>query len=455
MNDLIACWEHFQCTTTACPAFKAEERRCWLIPNTLCRDETQGQFIEKLELCLDCTPFALNISPDSLPETLVEVSRQFKNFRDKYKEQEGELESVSMEMALGLSEVFEALRRLSDGDPTVRISEDSDVELISLLKHRVNETAVNIAEIVDLSHEFAMSLAEYFDVLVRVSKGDHSARVRGESRLELLEALKKETNQMIESVSNEIAERKTAEELLKGTLADLARSNAELEQFAYIASHDLQEPLRMVSSYVKLLSRRYEGRLDDDADDFIHFAVDGANRMHQLISDLLKYSRMGTRKCGKAPTDFNTVLQKARQNLQAAVRESQAQISSEPLPTLLVNESMLVQLLQNLLGNAIKFCGPDTPRINITHRREGQEEIFSVKDNGIGISPEFHDKIFSLFRRLHGHSAYPGTGIGLSLCQRIVERHSGRIWVASEEGEGATFYFSLPMGEPLSSADPP
>ena len=444
MKPSNACWEFFDCAEADCPAYKAHELRCWMVSGTQCRQEIQGAFIEKLELCLGCQAFAANSSAENLPDTLRLVSEQFFAFRDRYQAQERRLEHTSMELTLGMSEVCDALKRLSEGDPSVRINEDSGVPLISMLKSQVNVTAENVAEIVGLTHEFAMGLAEHFDVLVRVSRGDLSARVWGSSKLDLMEALKRETNRTIEIVSSEIADRRLAEEQLRKALDELARSNAELEQFAYVASHDLQEPLRMVSSYVELLARRYGGSLDSDADEFIGFAVDGARRMQQLIRDLLSYSRVGTRDCAMAPTDFNSVVDQALQNLCMAVEESGAEVHRSSLPVVRADKSLMVQVFQNLVGNAIKFHGDSLPRVIINHRRTAGQVVFSVRDHGIGIDPRFHDQIFTVFRRLHRTSQYPGTGLGLALCKRIVERHGGQIWVDSAPAEGACFHFSIP-----------
>jgi PAS domain S-box-containing protein len=235
----------------------------------------------------------------------------------------------------------------------------------------------------------------------------------------------------------DITERKRAEE-------ELARSNKELEQLAYVASHDLQEPLRMVTSYVQLLARRYRGKLDGDADEFIGFAVDGATRMQQLINDLLTYSRVGTRGREFEPTDCEIILGQALENLQIAIEEKRALVTHDPLPTILADNVQLGQLFQNLIGNAIKFQGPESPHVHVSASRNENGWVLSVRDNGIGIAPEYAERIFVIFQRLHTREKYPGTGIGLAVCKKIVERHGGRIWVESKPGKGAAFYFTLP-----------
>jgi len=242
----------------------------------------------------------------------------------------------------------------------------------------------------------------------------------------------------------DITERKQAEAALARKTEELACSNAELEQFAYVASHDLQEPLRMVSSYVQLLARRYKEKLDSDADDFINFAVDGANRMQALIRDLLAYSRVGTRGERLEPTSCETVLDQTLANLQFAIEENGARVTHDPLPTVLADPSQLSQLFQNLIGNAIKFRRDEAPHVHLGAERRENEWLFSVRDNGIGIDEEYGERIFEIFQRLHGRNDYSGTGIGLAICKKIVERHGGRIWVVSDPGGGSTFYFTLP-----------
>jgi len=243
-------------------------------------------------------------------------------------------------------------------------------------------------------------------------------------------------------ISRNITERKRVDEELQKAVAELERSNAELERFAYIASHDLQEPLRMVASYTQLLEKRYKDRFDADANDFIGYAVDGAKRMQQLINDLLTYSRVGTRGKPFEPADCMTVFATAVANLTVAIRDSGAEVTSDPLPLVMADERQLVQLFQNLIGNAVKFHGTEPPRVHVSAEQSGDEWVFSVRDNGIGIDSQYLDQAFKVFQRLHGRE-YPGTGIGLSIAKRIVERHGGRIWLESHPGEGTIVYFTI------------
>ncbi len=238
-------------------------------------------------------------------------------------------------------------------------------------------------------------------------------------------------------------ERKQAEELLVRQAEELARSNAELEQFAYIASHDLQEPLRTVSSYVQLLGRRYGEQLDAEAQEYITFAVDGIARMQDLIRDLLEYSRVDRLGQTPEPTDSEFVVGLVLDNLQMTIEEAGATVTHDPLPTVMADSTQLGQVFQNLISNALKFRGKEPPRVHISAKTTATEWLFSVCDNGIGIEPQFQEKIFDVFGRLHTRDEYPGTGIGLALCTKIVERHGGRIWVDSQPGQGSTFWFSI------------
>jgi PAS domain S-box-containing protein len=249
----------------------------------------------------------------------------------------------------------------------------------------------------------------------------------------------------------DVTERKKALEAQKHDEAreqrsvELKRSNDDLQQFAYIAAHDLQEPLRMVASYTQLLSKRYKGKLDPDADEFISFAVDGAHRMQLLIGDLLAYCRVGTTGKEFRETSSEAALEQAVLNLQGAIRESGGVVTHDPLPTVVADGAQLQQLFQNVVGNAIKYRSGEVPRVHISAKRNGGNEwIFSMRDNGLGIDPKYFDKIFVMFQRLHGREEFSGTGIGLTLCKKIAERHGGRMWLDSEPGKGSTFYFAIP-----------
>ncbi len=258
---------------------------------------------------------------------------------------------------------------------------------------------------------------------------------------------------VVRAIAHDVTERKAVERALREKTEDLARSNEDLEQFAYVASHDLQEPLRTVTSYVQLLAKRYKGKLDADADEFIGFAVDGAVRMWNLVNDLLTYSRVGMRNNEFEPTDSEAVLAQSLNDLKVALEENGALVTHDPLPTVMADRPQLGQLFRNLIGNAIKFRADEPPRIHLSASRTGNGWTFSVRDNGIGIAPEYGERIFVIFQRLHHREEYAGTGIGLAVCKKIVERHGGRIWVKSEVGKGATFYFILPAvkAEPISS----
>jgi signal transduction histidine kinase len=249
----------------------------------------------------------------------------------------------------------------------------------------------------------------------------------------------------------EVAEREKAENTLRVTVLELQRSNAELEQFAYVASHDLQEPLRAVGSCVQVLQRRYQGQLDERADKFIQHAVDGATRMQTLINDLLVYSRVGTKAVAYADVNCGEIVQGVLVSHRMAIAESEADIHIGALPIVTGDASQLEQVFQNLISNAIKFKGEAKQEIFIDAQQRDSDWVFSVRDNGPGIEPQYFERIFVMFQRLHTRAEYAGTGIGLAICKKIVERHGGTIWVESESGKGTTFFFSLPVQPNVSS----
>jgi signal transduction histidine kinase len=312
---------------------------------------------------------------------------------------------------------FETCRRLKAREDT------RDIPVIFMTS--LNETADKVTG-------FALGAVDY------VTKPLDGAEVIARVRTHLaMSELRRELARQNAQLGEEVAAHER-------TQAALRRSNQELEQLAYVASHDMQEPLRMIASYLQLVAERFEDRLDADGREFIGFAVDGAKRMQALINDMLAYSRVGTKARPRLPTDCEAVLETALGHLQVAIAESRARISRSPLPTVPADGTQLVQVFQNLLANAVKFRTDAPPCIHVGCEAREQEWLFSVADNGIGISPEYAERIFVLFQRLHGRSKYPGTGIGLALCKRIVESHGGRIWVEAAKGGGSVFKFTLP-----------
>ena len=256
--------------------------------------------------------------------------------------------------------------------------------------------------------------------------------------------LKDHLARLPQSVRRAIEEKELRDENRR-THEELTRSNRDLEQFAYVASHDLQEPLRMVATYTQLLAERYQGKLDENADKYIRYALDGALRMQTLVKDLLAFSRVGRRQTAPQDTDCNLVVRSVMANLQAVIQESGARISCADLPVLLADHTELVQLFQNLVGNAIKFRRCEPPQVRITAEKKKREWLLSVEDNGIGIAPQHADDVFVIFKRLHTREEYPGSGIGLAICKKIVEQNHGRIWVESQSGQGSTFRFTWPI----------
>jgi PAS domain S-box-containing protein len=317
-----------------------------------------------------------------------------------------------------------------------RVIADSDREIMRMGTTR---TVEEIAELDGVDRIFLTTKGPYRDAdnktigTIGIARDITELRKLDEARLEVL--------------THDIRGRKTAAEHLANTVAELKRSNDELEHFAYIASHDLQEPLRMVASYTQLLAERYKGRLDADADDFITFAVDGAIRMQQLISDLLAYSRAGANVGQPHEISSERALNVALVNLQAAIAQSGAAVTHDALPGIIMDELQLTQIFQNLIGNAIKYRGAEFPRVHVSCiTSDSSEWIFSVRDNGLGIDSQYFEKIFVLFQRLHLREEFEGTGIGLSICKKLLNRIGGRVWVASQLQEGSTFSFSVPKG---------
>jgi signal transduction histidine kinase len=278
-----------------------------------------------------------------------------------------------------------------------------------------------------------------------VSDGDFEHQVGLSGPREVRE-LALDVDRMRERILHELSAVRAAHATLDTRTQDLQRSNSELEQFAYVASHDLQEPLRKVASFCQLLQRRYAGQLDERADQYIEFAVDGAKRMQVLINDLLAFSRVGRIVREREPVSCDAVLAQARANLSEAITQVDATIESGPLPVVLAEAPLLTGVFQNLIGNALKFHGDQPPHISVTaQRRDDDFWLFSVADNGIGIAPEYADRIFVIFQRLHGKDVYPGTGIGLAMCRKIIEYHGGTIWLDTTVQEGTRFCFTLPV----------
>ena len=364
---------------------------------------------------------------DDKPGVLEDAQRALLNILEDFAAERRDLESGQRAL-LNILEDFEGEKAHLEGAQRamLNILEDSSSEKKQLAA--AERAVVNILE--DFSEEKTQLEMVQRAVL---------------NILEDLEAERVKVELINRQLQKEVEVRKRAEESLKEYSAELARSNADLQQFAYVASHDLQEPLRAVSSFSQLLARRYQGKLDSDADDFITFMVEGATRMQTLINDLLVFSRIGTRGNPFASVDCERILQAAKENLDVAMAESGAVITHDPLPSLVADQTQLMQLFQNLLSNAIKFRRPEeAPRIHVSSQRQGSAWRLSVRDNGVGIDPQYFDRIFVIFQRLHGRDKYPGTGIGLAICKKIVERHGGRIWVESERGKGSTFYFVIP-----------
>jgi PAS domain S-box-containing protein len=299
--------------------------------------------------------------------------------------------------------------------------------------------------------DVATTLAELAEGIDAVSFENRYQRGDGSYRWLSWNAKTDLTHELIYCIAYDVTDGREARDVVDTLVTELERSNGDLRQFAYVASHDLSEPLRMVSSYVQLLADRYKGRLDADADEFIGFAVDGAARMKSLIDDLLAYSRSGRATAVRRRIDCNAVMRDVLTDLEGVVNDTGATVVVGDLPTLATDPGLLAQVFQNLVANALKFRTPGvTPEVAVSAERVGSEWQFSVRDNGIGIAEQHWARIFVMLKRLHGRDEYPGTGIGLALCQKIVGRLDGRIWVESEPGAGSTFHFTVPVAEQAS-----
>ncbi len=364
-------------------------------------------------------------------------------------------ESVKAKEALRLSNIYNRSLIEASLDPLVTIGHDgkiTDVNISTELVTGYSRDELLGTDFTDYFTEPVKAKKGYQEVFREGFVSDYALEIQhrnGSITPVLFNAsvYKDESGKVIGvfAAARDITELKKAEKILKLKLEELARSNAELEQFAYVSSHDLQEPLRMITSYLQLLQRRYQGNLDDKADKYIHFAVDGASRMQNLINDLLEFSRVTTRGREPEPIDCESVLDQVLSNLELYIKENKATISHDPLPEVRADPTQLAQVFQNLIINGIKFHSEEAPIIHISAEKKESEWIFSVQDNGIGIDPQYSEKIFEVFKRLHKKEEYPGTGIGLAICKKIIERHGGRIWVESELGKGSTFYFTLPI----------
>ena len=319
-------------------------------------------------------------------------------------------------------------------------------------KGRLEDTQRAVLNILDDSNEERSRQGAMHRALLNILEdfGGEKERLEATQRailniLDDFEDEKRKVEVVNTELRREVAERAAAETALREKSDALARSNAELEQFAYVASHDLQEPLRMVSSYVQLFEKRYAEQVDGQAKKYIDYAVEGAKRMQALIGGLLEFSRVGRIDEPSARVDMGAALDQALLNLRSAIEESRAAVTRDPLPVVTGNAGRLTQVFQNLVGNALKFRrSGEAPAVHLSAVPQRREWLFEVRDNGIGIDPQYLERIFVIFQRLHTRAEYPGTGIGLSICKKVIERHGGRIWVESQPGVGSTFRFTLP-----------
>ena len=377
-------------------------------------------------------------------------SKKLQKVNDELREQQNELFKVNLDL-------FESQNRFSKAfhnNPAAMTLVNEKGEYIDVNESYAKLTGYSRAELIGTNSkelniidnsEQELKLEDSNDRSVKDVKLEIKTK-SGEKRTVLINSESIKFRNKLNSISfiYDITDLKKAEEELEQTLGNLKRSNFELEQFAYVASHDLKEPLRMVTSFLQLLQRRYEDQLDLEANEFINFAVDGAKRMHYLIEDLLAYSRVMTKGKAFKEVDMDEVLEKVKMNLKVKIEENQVKITQETLPTIDADELQMIQLLQNLIENSIKYRSEKSPEITVSAKKDDNDWIFTVKDNGIGFDPKHGDHIFLIFKRLHTNEEYEGTGIGLAIIKRIVQRHYGSVWAKSELGKGSTFYFSIP-----------
>lgn len=390
-------------------------------------------------------PFISNIA------YLVATELDRRDYHSRLEQTEKELARVNhfLEEAqriahLGSWELESADNRLNWSDEIFRIFELDPARFESSYEAFLSAIHPDDRGLVDQAYRRSVESGDLYEIVHRLRMKDGRIKYvqeRGQTAYEDGRPLRSM------GTVQDITTRHLAELALKKISARLKASNQDLQQFAYVISHDLQEPLRMVSSYLQLLERRYRGEMDQDADEFIHFAVDGAQRMSAMIDGLLQYSRVESQAQPFVETDLETALEGALANLQLAIEESGAEVIHGPLPKVDGDAGQMQRLFQNLIGNAVKFRGKQSPQVRVEAVRQENVWVISVADNGIGISPEQVERIFVIFQRLHTRDDYPGMGIGLAVCKKIVESHGGRIWVESKEGEGSLFFFTLPASE--------
>jgi len=451
-----------------------------VLPRALTPEES-AQITEKAAgfFCESLAPFEMTFRgfQESITK-LLDLNRELERSENELRKAHDELEIRVQERTAELSKANEALQaEIQERKRAEEILRESEMRYRMLFEHSTDgvliidpETASAI-EFNEIAHrqlgytreefknlrafdyeakETPEEIRAHIEKVLREGRDDFETLHRtkdGKIRNVFItvQAIKLSGQVFFHCIYRDITDRKRAEEERERWTAELARSNTELEQFAYVASHDLQEPLRMISGFTQLLARRYRDRLDENAYEFIDYIVDGATRMQRMIEDLLAYSRVGTRGKPFELISCKDIFDQVIANLKVTIGENNAQVTHDPLPAIMADSTQMTQLFQNLISNAIKFRGEEPPRVHISVKRAGNEWVFSVQDNGIGIAPEFFDRLFQIFQRIHTGREYPGTGIGLAICKKIVERHGGRIWVESEVGRGSTFYFTIPV----------